>query len=179
MAMTGARFTLYIALSVDGFIATEDGGVEWLDAFQSETDGTDDPDSYEEFFADVDCLVMGSRTYEQILGFDEWPYGDRPTYVLTERELPQARDTVSFFDGSIPALAQRLEEQYDHIWVVGGAATARGFLRSDLLDELRLSFVPILLGSGIALFGTEGKRRNLKLLDTTSHENGIVELRYE
>ena len=175
--MSAGTITLYIAASVDGYIATEDGGVEWLEEFQGETEDEDDVEGYEAFFADVDCLVMGAKTYEQVLSFGEWPYEDRPTYVLAHEERPRAAETIEFVDDDVATLAARLREQYDHVWLVGGARVARAFLRADGIDELRLSVVPLLLGSGIPLFGRDGRRR-LRLLGTTTYDTGIVELHY-
>ncbi|OIB57941.1 dihydrofolate reductase family protein [Natrialba sp. SSL1] len=182
---------LYIAASVDGFIATNDGGVSWLeeiadtgadgsaDGEPSDDNGPKD-DGYDVFFATIDCLVMGSTTYEQLLGFGAWPYEDRPTYVLTSRELPLATDAVELVDDEPAALVDRLKRQHDHIWLVGGATTAQSLLRANCIDELRLTLAPILLGSGISLFGDDGTgtRHALELLETTPRETGLVELRY-
>ncbi|WP_254764716.1 dihydrofolate reductase family protein [Natrinema marinum] len=176
--MTTGEITLYIATSVDGFIAAEDGSVAWLEEFQPEA-GTDDRDgSYETFFADIDALVMGATTYEQVRAFGDWPYEERPTYVLTHGEHPRATDAVEFVDGEVAALATELERRHDRIWLVGGAQVVRAFLREDRVDELRLTLVPVLLGRGISLFGTDGKQRTLELLENTTRETGMVELRY-
>lgn len=172
------RVTLYIAASVDGFIATEDGGVAWLEEYNAETDGDDEPGSYDEFFAGVDCLLMGSKTYEQVLGFGEWPYGQKPTYVVTGRELPLATDAVALVDGDVDACARRLEQQYEHVWLVGGAQLARELLRLRHVDEIRLSLVPVLLGSGIPLFDDAGETHDLALVEATTYRSGIVEVQY-
>jgi dihydrofolate reductase len=173
--MGDGRITCYIAASVDGFIADADGGVAWLDTFD------DDPGvaaDYESFLSGVDCLAMGSTTYEQILGFGEWPYGHRPTYVFTDRELSRATDAVEFVDAPVSTAAAELEARHGHVWLVGGARLVRSFLRDGRIDEFRLHVVPILLGDGIALFG-DGDRRDLRLTGTTRHDSGIVELRYD
>ncbi|KAB1196552.1 MULTISPECIES: dihydrofolate reductase family protein [Haloferax] len=176
--MTESNVTLYIATSVDGYIADDDGGVGWLDEFEEDTENDDIVEAYEEFFDSVECLVMGATTYEQILGFGEWPYGDLPTYVFTHRELPQATDTVEFVAGDVDSVATELEEQYDHCWLVGGAQLAREFLRTGHVDDLRLSLIPVLLGSGIPLFTATDETRRLQHLDTQTFRSGIVELRY-
>ena len=176
--MTRGTVTLYIAASLDGFIATEDGGVEWLDEYASD-DENGDGGSFEAFFAGVDCLVMGSRTYEQILSFDEWPYGEKPTFVVTGRDLPLATDRVELVAGDLREVVDGLEERYDRIWLVGGAALAQSFLREGLIDEIRLTVVPVLLGSGIRLFADDGAERALETLECTSFESGLVELRYD
>jgi dihydrofolate reductase len=175
--MPDGTITLYIAASVDGFIADEDGGVDWLDAYERPVEDEDDPMGYEAFVADVDCLCMGATTYEQVLGFGDWPYGRTPTTVVTHRELSRANENVTFAGGDVDDIARRLQREYDHVWLVGGAQLARAFLRANRVDELRLHVVPTLLGDGVSLFGATG-RQDLTLLDTVTHGNGIVELRY-
>ncbi|WP_440766705.1 dihydrofolate reductase family protein [Natronorubrum sp. DTA7] len=179
--MDDGTVTLYIAASLDGFIATEDGGVEWLEAYQNERDagGSDDSGgSYEDFFASVDCLVMGARTYEQVLTFGEWPYGEKPTFVVTHRDLPLATDRVELFAGDLRELVDDLTARYDRSWLVGGAALSQAFLRRHLIDEIRLTVVPVLLGRGIPLFDDGGVERELTLLESPSSADGLVELRY-
>ncbi|KTG08441.1 dihydrofolate reductase family protein [Haloferax profundi] len=177
--MSAGQVTLYVASSVDGYIADDQGGVEWLDEFGQETGDEGIADDYEEFFDSIDCLVMGATTYEQVLSFGEWPYGDRPTYVFTHRELSRATDAVEFVAGDIDSLATELEETYEHIWLVGGAQLAREFLRTGHVDDLRLSLIPVLLGSGIQLFSTNDEPRRLQHLVTRAYRSGIVELHYE
>lgn len=159
--------TLYAAVSLDGYLADADGGVEWLEPFTGR-DG-----DYEAFLGGVDCLVMGSHTYEQVLSFGPWPYGDRPTYVLTGRDLPLATEAVHLV-GGVRETADRIE---GHAWLVGGAAAAGAFLGAGLVDEIRLTVVPVLLGEGVALFGDAGGAR-LELLGSDAAPDGSVELRY-
>lgn len=174
--MDSSRVVLYIATSVDGFVAAEDGGVDWLEEFQSESTADD---GYGAFFADVDALVMGARTYEQVRSFGEWPYESRPTYVLTHDDGPPEIDTVEFVQDDAASLGARLRGDHERIWLVGGAEVARAFLRARQVDELRLSVVPLLLGSGVRLFGENGPRDRLSLTDSTARESGIVELQYD
>lgn len=176
--MTEGTVTLYVAASLDGFIATEDGGVEWLEAYRDESDENGDGGSYEAFFASVDAIAMGSKTYEQVLSFGEWPYGEKPTYVVTHRELPLATDRVELFSGDLRELADELTNRYGHTWLVGGAQLSQAFLEQDLIDEIHLGVIPVLLGSGIPLFGDSGDERALTLIDCTPAANGIVELQY-
>lgn len=176
--MNRGTVTLYIAASLDGFIATEDGGVEWLEEHASDTeDGTDG--SYEAFFDSVDCLVVGSRTYEQALSFGEWPYGEKPAFVVTSRDLPLVTDRVELVDGNLRELTDELAERYDHVWLVGGSALAQSFLRQELVDEIRLTVVPVLLGGGIRLFDDDSEERALETLECRRFESGVVELRYD
>lgn len=177
--MTEGRVTYYVAASVDGYIATEDGGVEWLEAFQEGTEMGDDVGAYEAFFNSVDCLVMGSRTYEQILTFGDWPYAEKPTFVLTSRDLPLTVDTVRLVDDDVASLTEHLTKEYGHVWLVGGGAVAQSFREAGQIDELRLSVIPVVLGSGIGLFGADGGQQMLRHAETTTRASGIVELQYE
>jgi dihydrofolate reductase len=172
------KITLYIATSVDSYIADEDGGVTWLEEFE-ESASDDDVQDFTAFFGSVECLVMGATTYEQVLTFGEWPYDDKPTYVCTQRELSPATDAVEFVDRPVADLSTTLKQQYGHIWLVGGAALAQAFLSEHEIDELRLSLVPVLLGDGVSLFLGEYDQQRLRLLDTTTRDTGIVEHRYE
>ena len=177
MSRTGV--TLYIATSVDGYIADAEGGVGWLDEFGEESGDDASGAGFAGFFETVDCLVIGATTYEQVRGFGEWLYGDTPTYVFTHRDLPRATEAVEFVAGDPAAVVAELRDQYDHVWLVGGAALAQSFLRVREVDTLRLSLVPVLLGDGIPLFAGEYDRQRLRLRDTTTHGSGIVEHHYE
>ena len=175
--MDTGQITLYIATSVDGYVADEDGSVDWLDEFQSE--GGEEAGGFSEFLEGVDCLVMGATTYEQILGFGEWPYGEKPTYVFTHRDLSPATEAVEFVDKDIASLSNELKQQHEEIWLVGGANLAQSFLRKQEIDDLRLFFIPILLEDGIRLFSGNYNRQRLRLLNAESDNSGIVEHHYE
>lgn len=170
---------LYIATSLDGYVADGEGGVEWLETFEDDYDGGEPGGSYEAFFETVDCLVVGARTYEQVLGFGEWPYGDRRTVVVTHRDLPRASEHVEFYAGDLRGLVADLTAVHDRIWLVGGAALAGAFLERELVEEIRLSVIPVLLGGGVRLFGESGTSRALHLVGETAFESGVVELHYE
>ena len=106
MANADARVTIHMAASLDGFIARRDGSVDWLETSDEFVDGdTMDPDFVAAFLETIDCYVMGSRTYETALSFEArgfgWPYGEKPTFVLTHRELPRTRDSVEFHAGDL------------------------------------------------------------------------------
>ena len=106
MANTDSRVTIHMAASLDGFIARKDGRVDWLETSDEFAGGdTLDPGFVEAFLKTIDCYVMGSRTYETALSFEAkgfgWAYGDKPTFVLTSRDLPRTRDTVEFYSGDL------------------------------------------------------------------------------
>jgi dihydrofolate reductase len=171
--------TLYIATSVDGYVADADGSVDWLEEFRTESDGEEDIEGYAEFFETVNCLVMGATTYEQVLSFGEWPYGDKPTYVFTHRTLSHATEAVQFVSREVADFVSELRQQYAHVWLVGGADLAQSFFQEREIDAIRLSFIPILLGDGIPLFSGEYDEQRLNLVDTTTFDSGIVEHHYE
>ena len=124
MANTDSRVTIHMAASLDGFIARKDGGVDWLETLDEFADGdTMDPGFVEAFLKTIDCYVMGSRTYETALGFEAkglgWSYGDKPTFVLTSRDLPRTRDTVEFYSGDLTQFVNgRLWTTFRTIWFV-------------------------------------------------------------
>ena len=174
-----------MAASLDGFIARKDGSVDWLETSDEFADGDSlEPDFVEAFLKTIDCYVMGSRTYETALNFEAkglgWAYGDKPTFVLTTRDLPRIRDTVEFYSGDLAQFVnERLRPAFKSIWFVGGGAVSGECLRLGLADEIRYSIVPILIGDGIKFFDNLGKDVALHLAEVKAYKSGIVELRYE
>ncbi len=123
--------------------------------------------------------MLGSRTYETALELG-WPYGDTPTVVTTHRELTSTRKSVEFYSGDLKTLVdERLAPRYRNIWLVGGAALCQDFLRLGLVDEIRLSIAPVLLGDGLSLFGDSGAELRWQLKDVVAYRTGFVELCYE
>jgi dihydrofolate reductase len=185
MADADSRVTIHMAASLDGFIARKDGSVDWLETTDEFAGGeTLSPAYVEKFLAGIDCYVMGSRTYETALGFEAkglgWSYGDKPTFVLTRRELPRARDTVEFYAGDLGELVNgRLRPRFRNIWFVGGGAVSGECLRLGLADEVCYSIVPILIGDGVPFFQGLDSDVRLHLLEVKAFTSGIVELRHE
>ncbi len=185
MASTDSHVTIHMAASLDGFIARRDGSVDWLETADKFAGGaTMDPGFVEAFLETIDCYVMGSRTYETALTFEAkgmgWAYGDKPTFVLTRRELPRTRDTVEFYSGDLAQLVNaRLRPTFRSIWFVGGAAVSGECLRLGLADEIRYSILPILIGDGIPFFDELDRDVALHLAEVKAYESGMVELRYE
>jgi dihydrofolate reductase len=177
--------TIHMAASLDGFIARRDGSVDWLETSDVFEDGaTLDPESAAAFLTTIDCYVMGSRTYETALDFEGkgfgWPYGDKPTFVLTSRELPKTRHTVEFYSGDLGELVNgRLKPTFRSIWFVGGGAVSGECLRLGLADEVRYSIMPILIGDGIPFFRGLDKDVALHLLEVKAYRSGMVELRHQ
>ena len=185
MANTDSRVTIHMAASLDGFIARKDGRVDWLETSDEFAGGdTLDPEFVEAFLRTIDCYVMGSRTYETALGFEAkglgWPYGDKPTFVLTSRELPRRRDTVEFYSGDLAQFVNgRLRPTFRTIWFVGGGGVSGDCLRLGLADEVRYSVLPILIGDGIPFFDKIDEDIALHLAEVKAYKSGIVALCYE
>lgn len=154
-----AQVVYYVAVSLDGFIATADGGVEWLEPFQAS--GSDY--GYDEFFSGVDALIMGSRTYEQTLTFGPSPYNGKRVLVLSAREL-QSSPGVEIADlGPGDAVELLATAGASKVWLVGGGELAGSFAREGLVDRYILSIMPVMLGSGVPLLGKRGAFGALKL----------------
>src|SRR5438046_9332717 len=159
MANPDSYVTMHLSASLDGFIARKDGRVDWLETADEFAGGdTLDPGFGETCLKTIDCYVMGSRTYETALSFEAkglgWSYGDKPTFVLTSRDLPRTRDTVEFYSGDLAQLVNgRLRPRFRTIWFVGGGIVCGECLRLELADEVRYWMLPILISDGIPFFG--------------------------
>jgi len=167
------RVVLYIAQSIDGYIADEGGGVSFLDAFH--TDGEDY--GYDAFFASVDTLLMGRKTYAHVLAMGPWPYGERRTVVLTKGALVDVpTPAVRTFSGEPAELVDELRASgADRAWLVGGGDVVRAFLDADLVDEMQVFTVPRMLGDGVPLFppSTRGARA-WRLTKCETFASGLV-----
>ena len=185
MAKTDSRVTVHMAASLDGFIARKDGRVDWMETSDEFAAGdTLDPAFVEAFLKEIDCYVMGSRTYETALRFEAkglgWAYGDKPTFVLTSRELPRTRETVKFHSGDLLQFVNgHLRPAFHNIWIVGGGAVSGECLRLGLADEVRYSILPILIGDGIRFFERLARDISLHLTEVKAYKSGTVGLRYE
>src|SRR3954471_22784881 len=185
MADTDSRVTIHMAGSLDGFIARKDGSVDWLETSDEFAGGeTMDPEFVKAFLETIDCYVMGSRTYETALGFEAkgfgWAYGDKPTFVLTRRDLPRTRDTVELYAGELARLVHEgLRPRFRSIWFVGDGLVSGECLRLGLADEVRYSILPILIGEGIPFFEKLDRDVALHLAEVKAYKSGMVALCYE
>ena len=174
--------TIYFAAAtLDGFVADENDGIDWLTGFESGYDGPGEPalEAIDTFLERVGALVMGSSTYEFILGHD-WAYGERPSWVLTSRELPAVEGAdVRFHDGPVAEIHPEMLEAAGErdLWCVGGGPVASQLAAAGLLDELHVTIVPIILGTGKPLF-SEPMLTPMTLLGSRPFANGMYELRY-
>jgi dihydrofolate reductase len=165
----------YVAASLDGYIATPDGGVDWLSAYNTE----DEDYGYSAFYKSVDALVEGSKTYEQALGFGEWPHPGKPCWVCTRRALETHHSEVKFTSGDPEEVVAELRRLgLGRVWLVGGAQLAASFRKLGLIDQYIVSVIPTVLGSGISLFGSPGPQENLRLIDCKRFPSGLVQLSY-
>ena len=168
--------------SLDGIIAKRDNSISWFDTTDNYEKGVDGQDP-EEFLKTIDCYVMGSKTYEHALELSKsygWAYGDKPTFVLTNRNLTTDRPNIEFYSGDLAKLVnERLKSKYKSVWVAGGAILTKDLIRQKLADEIRVSILPIILGDGLLFFDNIGQEQTLHLKDTTAYKNGMIELCYE
>lgn len=171
------KVSLFIAMSLDGYIADSKGSVNWLTG-----QGNDDNniDAYSEFVKDIDTVVMGWNTYHQIiteLSPDEWVYQDFTTYVVTHNQKASS-DKIRFANESPVALVKRLgEENGKAIWICGGANLIQQLVKEDVINCYYITVIPTILGSGIRLFEKVDHEIKLKLLKTQSY-NGMTDLIY-
>ena len=164
------HFVYYVAASLDGYIADADGGVDWLPEPAAEEDF-----GYAGFLESVDALLMGRRTYEQVLAFGDWPYADRPVRVWTRRALEDAPAGVAAVAGPPSAVAKGLaDEGFARVWLVGGAELAEALRLEGLVDEWIVTLVPRTLGAGVPLFG--GPEEDLQLVRAERFPGSIVQL---
>ncbi len=169
---------MHLVSSLDGFIAKKDNSVSWLENTGVYDAGvTISEEEATTFVKAIDCYVLGSHTYEHALELG-WPYGDTPTVVLTGRNFPSTRKSVEFYSGDLKTLVDaKLTPRFRNIWLVGGAMLCQRFLELGLVDEIRLTIAPVLLGEGLRLFGSlPEKKWNLK--NVVAYKNGFVELTY-
>lgn len=164
------HFVYYVAASLDGYIADENGGVDWLpEPLEGEDYG------YARFLAGVDGLLMGRRTYEQVRGFGEWPYAGQRVRVWTRRPLDDPPPEVEAIAGPAAEVAARLDAGgFRRIWLVGGAELAEALRREGLVDEWVVTLIPRTLGAGIPLFG--GPDDDLEIVRADPFPGSILQL---
>jgi dihydrofolate reductase len=182
MTTKAFKVTIHMVSSLDGIIAKKDNSVSWFETTDYYEKGITEQDTGE-FLKSIECYVMGSRTYEHALELTKsygWAYGDVPTIVLTQRNLPVDRQNIEFYSGDLNRLVnERLKRNYKNVWMVGGAMLAKEFIRLKLANEIRVSVMPIILGEGTMFFDHIGQEQALHLKDVTAYKSGMVELHYE
>jgi dihydrofolate reductase len=168
------RASVFIGTSLDGFIARVNGNLDFLPP------GGGEPHGYEEFMAGVDALVIGRNTFETVLAFDAWPYGKKPVFVLSTRPIASAPAgaVVERLSGAPPTVVSQLAARgIEHIYVDGGVTIQR-FLQAGLIQRLIITRVPVLIGTGIPLFGPLHHDILLKHIATRQYASGLVQSEY-
>ena len=168
--------SVFIGTSVDGFIARTNGALDFL------PEGGGEPHGYNEFIASVDAIVIGRKTFETVLAFDTWPYGDKRVVVLSSRPvaLSAVRGGVVEQMGGPPAgiVSQLAARGIHHLYIDGGV-TIQGFLRAGVIQRLIITRVPVLIGEGIPLFGSLPHDIRLRHIATRHYPSGLVQSEYQ
>ncbi|NOR57409.1 MAG: dihydrofolate reductase [Sulfurimonas sp.] len=174
------KISVYIATSLDGFIARKDGSINWL--IEADNSGGSDDFGFREFFDTTDCLVMGRNTMEKVLSFGEWPYGDKRVIVLTNtlKEVPsELVGKIELSCDSIEELVKNLEsEGHKHLYIDGGK-TIQSFIDADLLTDITITKIPVIIGEGLPLFGKTKHDIKLTHIETRLHDCGFVKSIYK
>lgn len=174
------RCSVFIATSLDGFIARKNGDLDWLPGSDSEAGGEDY--GFNEFFASIDTLIMGRKTYELALTFREWPYRGKNVIVLSSgfpKEPKSLKEGVKGTSLLPKELIQSLASSGSrHVYVDGGK-TIQGFLQANLIQDMTITRIPVLIGEGISLFGPLAHDIKLQHVSTTAYESGFVQSKYK
>jgi dihydrofolate reductase len=168
--------SVFVGASVDGFIARQNGDLDWLPT------GGGEPHGYDEFIASVDAIVIGRKTFETVLTFGAWPYGDKRVVVLSHHPVDfnaVRGGAVEQMSGPPVAIAAKLAASGAHHVYVDGGVTIQGFLRAGLIDRLVITRVPVLIGDGIPLFGSLEHDIRLRHVATRPYPSGLVQTEYD
>ena len=170
---------LYIAASIDNFIAKPDGNVDWLHDPSYEL--PDEDYGYKEFYDSIDTTLMGNKTYQVLLGFDvPFPYPDKKNYIFTRKEDYEDTEFVRFFSGDVVEFVRSLkQEPGKDIWLIGGGQINTLLLRAGLIDQIHLTMVPVVLGDGIRLFEGTSIFSQFELKQSLTYPSGLVQLQYQ
>ncbi|MBT3188426.1 MAG: dihydrofolate reductase [Anaerolineae bacterium] len=176
------KTSVYIATSLDGFIARENGALDWLPGSDGDNQGNGEDFGYHQFMESVDMLVMGRNTYEMVLSFGEWPYGEKRVIVLSSKkiEIPEnlSKTVASRSCSPIELVDELLKSGAKHLYIDGGK-TIQGFLNAGLIQKMIITQIPILIGSGIPLFGELDRDKKLRLIKSHALDSGFVQSKYE
>lgn len=170
------KMSVFVGTSLDGFIARRNGQYDFL------PEGGGEPHGYDEFMASVDTLLIGRKTFETVLAFEEWPYGKKRVVVLSSQPLDLSGvrgGRVEQMSGPPAEIAAKLKASgAQHVYVDGGM-TVQGFLRAGLIESIIITRVPVLIGDGIPLFGSVDHDVKLKHLETRQYASGLVRSEYK
>jgi dihydrofolate reductase len=167
--------SVFVGTSVDGFIARPNGDLDFL------PEGGGEPHGYDEFMASVDALVIGRKTFEKVLTFETWPYGDKRVVVLSSRPVDLAAvrgGVVEQMAGPPAGIVSQLAAGGAHHLYVDGGITIQEFLRAGLVQRLIITRVPVLIGEGVPLFGALPRDIRLHHVATRHYPSGLVQSEY-
>ena len=164
--------TLYIATSLDGFIAEENGGLDWLENPKLHAEGEDY--GYVDFLKDIEVTLMGRKTYDQVRGFGEWPYSDKENYIFTSTGQvdPKHGKAIKSIDEVLSIISEK------NCWLIGGGGLNNEFLKKNLIDKIILTTMPVFLGKGIPLFNSTEGSSNLIYKSHKGFPNGVVQYHF-
>ncbi len=171
------KIKLYIAVSIDGYIAQSDGDLDWLMKYPVNTDTNY---GYDDFFESIDTVIMGGRTYRDILNMDfAWPYKDKTTYIITRNPLISKGDIYFVSENVIETVSALQNKKGKDIWLVGGGKMISLFLSHELIDEMIITTIPVILGNGIPLFPGISKDSEWETIASHKYENGVTQIHYK
>jgi dihydrofolate reductase len=169
------KIILYVAISLDGYIAKKNGDVDWLKQFEN----TDEDYGYPEFYDSCDTTIMGNKTYTQVLSFGDFPYKEKKNYVITTKKKTKDSKFVEYVNPPIINYVRKIKKQTGkNIWLIGGAQVIELLHNNDLIDEYIISIVPVSLGNGISLFTENTIQSNYLLISHSIYQSGVVRLAY-
>lgn len=179
MTLHKPKISVFIATSIDGYIAKKNDDIDWLTTFSPPTEESEDKDcGFSKFFSGIDVLIMGRNTYDVVSHFTPWPYEGKRVIVLSST-LTSVCKQAELYKGDIAELIKKLSsEDVKHIYIDGGATISQ-FLNLKLINQMIISIIPVVLGSGIPLFSKMDNDNWFRLISSNVFSNGLVQLKYE
>lgn len=170
------KIILYIAQSLDGFIAREDGSLDWLTQYDSK----DQDYGYNDFLKGIGVVVMGNNTYRQVLTFGDFPYKNKACFVFSNDISKTNENDVTFVNGDVAKIIEEIKKNHKgDIWLVGGAMLIDEFLKHEMVDEFIVTTIPVIIGRGIPLFSKDNSENKLQLVEIKSYKNGLLQAHYK
>ena len=173
------KISVFIAASLDGYIARYNGKLDWLETSSNNNKAEDY--GYDDYYGSIDCIVMGRNTFEKVVAFPTWPYHNKRVIVLSRRwkQIPdQFAELAELYSGKVELLTVDLQNQgVRHVYVDGGI-TIQSFIQAELLSEITVTTVPIILGKGLPLFANTRGDMKLELIHSRSYDSGFVQAKY-
>lgn len=171
------KIKLYIAASLDGYIASTDDDLDWLTEYPNPSNSDY---GYKDFLTTVDTVVMGGRTYRWLICSDMvWPYKGMDTYVISHNTWENKENIHFITENIVESVAGLREKEGKDIWLVGGGEIISMLLNAHLVDEIQLFYIPIMLGQGIRLFPEKYKESRWNLVESKAYDNGVLEAKYQ